>query len=189
MSKSRLTGTDMNTKRIHSLPLFLMAACSFMALTVFSPNAGASGGVDVLNVKFESSGGMITISYDLQAPADREYAVRITLRRKQNSSYVYTPISLKGDCGEGAFSGSNKKVTWDFFKEFPQGLDGDDFYFTVRVEMLPQKGSNTWLYIGGGAIIAGGAAAAILLSGGSKESGGTTTEQGYPKPLGRPGTY
>ncbi len=189
MSKSTLAGSDMNTKPNHSFSILLMAACWLLALTVFGPGARASGGVDVLNVKFESTGGLITISYDLQAPADREYAVRITLRRKQNSSYVYTPIALKGDCGEGAFSGSNKKVTWDFFKEFPQGLDGDDFYFTVRVEMLPQKGSNAWLYIGGGAIIAGGAAAAILLSGGSKESGGTTSDQGYPKPLGRPGTY
>ncbi len=172
-------------KRITMAIIFVSAALLF--------NAGmlrAAGGVEVTNVKFTVTGGIITVSYDLQGPAERDYTVKLTLKRKQQPAYSYTPISVSGDAGDGSFAGAGRKIAWDFFKEFPQGLEGDDFYFHVDVAMKPEKksgGSNTWLYVAGGAVVAGGAAAAILL-GGSKDKTSTTTS-GYPAPFGRPNGY
>ncbi len=146
--------------------------------------AKAGDRIDVRNVKYEVTGKQIVITYDLLGAADTEYDVTIMLKRRQVSVFEYTPKSIIGDFGQGKFSGIGKKIVWDFLEDFPQGLEGEDYYFVVKAEMLSSGSGILWWVIGGAAV-AGGAAA--VLSGGSKSGGSTTApENGFPPPLGRP---
>ncbi len=140
--------------------------------------------LEVRNVRFEVVDNTVIIDYDLQGPAKGEYKVTVVLKR-QDSSFEYLPLKVIGDVGEVAGGGS-KKITWNILTEISQGLEGEDYYFRVRVELIPQT-SHTWLYIAGGAVIAGGTAALLLL--GSSPKGGSVTNQEYPLPPGRPASY
>ncbi|MGD0337703.1 MAG: hypothetical protein ABSB78_02835 [Bacteroidota bacterium] len=139
--------------------------------------------VEVRNVRFEVSGKVIVLNYDLQGPANRDYKVSLTLKRKMDITFQYKPIVLKGSVGEDCQIGDNKQITWDILKEMPQGLEGDDFYFIIQAELIPAS-SYTWWYIAGGAAVVGGAVAYIVLSKGGGET--TLVAQGFPKPVGRP---
>lgn len=134
----------------------------------------------VQNVRFEISGTKILILYDLQGPASEGYIVKVTLRRTSNTTFAYIPKVVLGDIGEGKPGGNNKQIVWEILREFPQGLEGDDFYFVVTADVV-SSGSNAWLWIGGGAALVGGAAY-FLLKG--KEQTGDTG--GFPQPIGRP---
>jgi hypothetical protein len=145
--------------------------------------ARAADKVEVLNIRFEVVGNNVNIYYDLHGPANGEYTVSVILKR-DTSSFEYTPIIITGDIGEVDGSGTNKKITWNILKEIPQGFEGGDFYFRIRVELVPPT-SYTWLYITGGVVVAGGAAALLLLGSSSKD----VTNQDYPLPPGRPAGY
>lgn len=145
--------------------------------------ARAADKVEVSNIHFEVVGNNVNIYYDLHGPANGEFTVSVILKR-DTSSFEYAPIIITGDIGEVDGSGVSKKMTWNILKEIPQGLEGGDFYFRVRVEFVPPT-SYTWLYITGGAVVAGGAAALLLLGSSSKD----VANQDYPLPPGRPAGY
>ncbi len=159
--------------------LFLAITIGGISFTI----AQAEEKVEVRNVRFEVSGKVIVLSYDLQGPANRDYKVSLTLKRKKDIAFQYKPIVVKGSVGEDCQIGNNKQITWDILKEMPQGLEGDDFYFIVQAELIPAS-SYTWWYIAGGAAVVGGAVAYIVLSKGAGET--TSVDQGFPKPVGRP---
>jgi hypothetical protein len=144
--------------------------------------ARAQDNDEVRNVRFTVSGKVITIMYDLQGDAEREYKIGMTLHRKSDDSLHYTPVAVKGDIGEGCRSGNNKQITWNMAKEYRRGLEGDDFYFVIKAELVPEQ-SSTWLYIAGGAAVVGGVVAYLLIRGGGETS---SVDQGFPRPIGRP---
>ena len=158
--------------------LILVITIEGIPLTV----ARAQDKVEVSNVRFQVSGKLIIINYDLQGPADREYRIGVTLKRKKDQTFQYTPISAEGDIGEECHIGNNKQIVWDMSKEFQQDLDADNSFFLVKAELIPER-SNTWWYITGGAAIVGGAVVYLLTKGGRETS---SIDQAFPKPIGRP---
>lgn len=136
------------------------------------------------NVRFEISGAKILIRYDLPTVASETYIVKVTLRRTSNSTFAFVPTIVSGDVGEGKWSGKNKQITWEILREFPRGMEGDDFYFVVTADLVA-GGSNTWLWLGGGAAAVVGGAAYFLLKG-KAQATGTTGDTGFPQPTGRP---
>jgi len=136
------------------------------------------------NVRFEVSEGVVFIYYDLLAPLDKVHQVSITLKRESDPLFVYNPINLRGEVGAFVFSGHNRRIMWEISKEYPGGLEGDDFYFVVTAEPPPSvEGTNTLLWVGGGAAAAG-VVALILLSKGEEPP--PPTGGGFPGPPARP---
>ncbi len=146
--------------------------------------ARAEDEVVVRNVRFESSGQVIVILYDLQGPTESKFAVKLLLKRRSDPAFEFVPASLSGDIGEGRFAGTDRRIVWEMQKDSPGGFEGTDYYFVVEANLVSSRTSILW-YIGGGAAVAVGAAAVILLKG--TQNGGSTTPDAFPRPVGRPG--
>jgi hypothetical protein len=168
----------------------MKALCYFLAVLICAelfPAVvfAADDQISVRNVRYEMTGELVRIYYDLTGPLDRVHKVSLYLRREGDSSFGYRPVYLTGDVGTIVFPGDKRRITWDFLKDFPDGLKGDDFYFTVEAEMVQTPGINRWYWIGGGAAVVGGVLAIVLLS-----KGGTNPppppDPGFPTPPGRP---
>jgi hypothetical protein len=162
--------------------------CYLLIVSMLMPSVAPSSvrsveNVKVLNVRFEIVGTKIVVRYDLEGEANKDYTVKIILRREHNQSFLHIPKSVAGEIGEGRFAGQNRQVTWDVLKEFPQGLEGDDYYFVIEVEIVSSGISPLW-YIGGGVGIVGGVVGYLLSKGGSEAV--TPTSDVFPKPIGRP---
>ena len=152
-----------------------------LVLEVGSSRAVAQDSVKVQNVRYEVLGTKIVVHFNLVGTIDETYRIRLSLRKERDQSFLYIPRLVLGDAGE-VKSGGTKQIDWDFLSEFPGGLEGEDFYFVVDVELVPTS-SKLWYWVAGGAALVGGAAA-ILLSKGSTTS--TTQDTGFPAPVGRP---
>jgi hypothetical protein len=135
------------------------------------------------NVRFENTGDLVFIYYDLIAPIDRVHRVSLELRRESDSLYVYRPLILRGDAGAIVIPGQKRRIIWDFPTEYPQGLPGNDFYFVIAAWPVETPTTiSPYVWIGGGAAVVGGLLA-ILLSGGGTT---TTNSDQFPPPPGRP---
>jgi hypothetical protein len=167
-------------KRFRTLCHVLVAI--LLLETGFISAARAGEDVSVRNVRFELSGQLIVVFYDLQGPEGGDYVVKLLLKRKQDPSFQYAPRSLTGDVGQGRFAGVNRQISWDIQKEFQEGLEGADYYFVVEAEMISSRTSILW-YIGGGAAIIAGVAAFLL---GKGAETATAAADVFPKPIGRP---
>ena len=166
--------------RFRSLCVVLV---SLLLTEPLTPAFARSGEDIAINVRFQLSGNRIVVTYDLTGPVDREYNVKLMLKRKQIPSYEYAPKALTGDFGTGKFGGSGRQITWEILREYPNGLEGDDYYFRIEATMISQ-GSNFLYYLGGGAAVVG--AAAYFLLGKKTE---TVVEGNFPQPTGRPSGY
>ena len=143
---------------------------------------------DASNYRFENAywrleGNIVVITYDLIAPADRVFDVTIVLKRAGDEQYAFIPISVAGDAGRGKHAGLKKLIRWDYKKDKPDGLTGDDYRFDFTATEVLEEQSSSWaLYAGGaGALI--GAIIAILHKG--DEPPPPSTLPGPP--TGRPG--
>jgi hypothetical protein len=125
---------------------------------------GEGSGTSIDNVRFEASADLIKIYYDLNAPVDMVHDVRITLRRESDITFSYRPLNTTGDVGTIVFPGQKRRIVWEILKEFPDGLQGDDFYFVVDAEHVEPEGTFPWMWVGGGAAVVGGVV--LLLVGG-----------------------
>jgi hypothetical protein len=141
---------------------------------------------EVRNVRFEVAGQLVYVYYDLIGVASRVHRITITLYREGDPTFVYRPVNLVGDIGTIVFSGQDRRITWDFTKEFPNGLSGNDYYFVVEAAWDAEKGISPLVWIGGGAALVGGVLAIVLLSGGSSDTGGGGGTTSFPQPPGRP---
>jgi hypothetical protein len=139
------------------------------------------GGVE--NVRFEISGDQVIIDYDLFGSTDEEYAVQVLVKRTSDASFEYRPLNVSGDVGEGVLSGMAKRAIWNLKEEFPQGLEGDDYYLLVSVRTM-DSGTPLLLWVGAGVVAAGGIATLLLLS--NQSAGEEPVATGFPSPPGRP---
>ncbi len=140
----------------------------------------------VKNVHFEVTGELVRVYYDLAGPQNQPYRVLLTLHRQGDPKFIFTPDHVTGDAKTVVFPGLKRRITWDFFRDFPDGLQGNDFYFTVEAQMLESPGGISPLYwIGGGVAVVGGILAIVLLSKG-ESTPPATTPSGFPSPPGRP---
>ncbi len=144
-----------------------------------------SNGTSVENVRFEKSGELVYIYYDLNAPIDKVHEVRLYLRRESELSFLYRPMNITGDVGTIVIPGQGRRIVWDITKEFPDGLAGNDYYFVVEAEFMEPEGKTPWLWIGGGAALVGGVVA-LLIFGGSDDEKPPPVVTGFPDPPGRP---
>jgi hypothetical protein len=136
------------------------------------------------NARWEVSGDIVIITYDLIGDTNLTYDVSLTLTRESDKSFKVFPVSVSGAVFKGKHAGIRKEIRWQFKKDVPQGLSGDDYAFVFVIHIIKEEGgSNLLYYLAGGALVAGGAA--VLLLSGSK-GGDATTPTGLPSPPGRP---
>jgi len=132
----------------------------------------------VKNVWHTVLGNKVVVYYDLLGVDGQEYDVKVILKRQRDPRFVYEPKNLSGDVGKGKFGGTGRQISWDILREYPQGLDGDDFYFSVTAEAV--SSSNLLYYLLAGAAV--GAGGFFLL-----KPKVADVDNGYPVPPVRPG--
>lgn len=140
--------------------------------------------LDIVRVEF--SGTLVYIYYTLTGSANRTYQVSVSLKKRSDNSYQFTPINLVGDVGANVTPGENKIITWNASTEIPGGLKKDDYYFLLAVDV--ESGSGGWMstpvLLAGGAAVIGGVVALFLLS--PKAAEPAQPAGGFPSPPGRP---
>jgi hypothetical protein len=149
--------------------------------------AFAEDAVAVTNVRFEVRGELIYVYYDLAGDGQKAHRVSLYLRRDSEPSFVYRPLNVTGEIGTIVFPASGKRITWEFTKDFPEGLQGEDFYFEVEAEAPGGTGGiSPLVFIGGGIAVIGGIVAIVLSGGGTDNPPPPPTDTGFPPPPGRP---
>jgi hypothetical protein len=170
--------------RMKVLHLFLALLIVAEGIPVaFAARQDSESSID--NVRFEVSGDIVRIYYDLNAPLDQVHAVRVALYRESDSAFKYNPVNLTGDVGTIVFPGARRRIIWEFTKEFSEGLTGTDYYFVVEAEATQKESSDLWWWVGGGAAVVGGVVTLLLLSGGKEIPPPPVTNE-FPSPPGRP---
>ncbi len=136
------------------------------------------------NARWEVVGEIVVITYDLIGDAALTYDVHVTLTRESDRNFKIVPVSLTGAIGKGKYAGLRKEIRWEYKKDVPQGLSGDDYAFVFDIQVIVEEGgSNLLYYLAGGAALVGGAA--ILVLSGSKKA--EAVSSGLPgPPVGRP---
>ncbi|MGB2959240.1 MAG: hypothetical protein WBG01_17190 [Bacteroidota bacterium] len=166
-------------KKSVSIMLVWLMALQLVPLSLLADDEKTA----IENVRFEVAGELVYIHYDLLGPADRIHKISVALFRQNDRLFVYQPVNITGDVGTIVFPGKGRRITWDFTKEFPEGLTGDDYYFIVETESEKEEGISSLVWIGGGVAVAG-VLAIVLLSGGDSSTPPSTG--GFPVPPGRP---
>ena len=154
MTGTGITGWRRGICRV-LIPAFLLTLADFPALA----RPGGEAGIRVTNQVVHIEGDVALISYDLEAPGGGPYVVTIELRRENDPSFSLVPSNLSGDIGEVASPGPGKLIRWEYLRDFPIGLRGEDFYFKIEAS---RSGGFPWLWIAlGSAVVAGGVVAIV----------------------------
>ena len=121
-----------------------------LLLFLFVPGNTFSQNVKVKNVFFEQDKEKIFISYDLFGAIDKKFKVSLSLSNDKGKSYRIIPKAVHGDIGDDVVPGIDKQIIWEFTKDYPGGLQGEDFVFAVDAELLENEGNiKNVLLIGG----------------------------------------
>lgn len=155
------------------LVMFLLDAPAFA-----QEKPGEKGRIE--NARWQVAGDVVVITYDLVADANLAYEVNITLTRESNKNFRLAPRTVSGAVGRGKFAGIRMEIRWEYKKDVPQGLEGEDYAFEFSINVIKEEGGSNLLYYLGGLGLAGAAAAAVLL-GGSKQAA-SPTSTGLPAP-------
>ena len=133
------------------------------------------------NLRWTTKGDIIVINYDLIGPLDAKYDVRFAMKKENDPTFKALPQTVEGDFGEGFFAGTNREVRWYYRRDYPQGLQGEGYFFEIYVKLIKPK--TDWVYyaIGGAAVTAG--LIAILLT---KSQDTQPPQSELPLPPGRP---
>ena len=169
----------------YSRGLRLLALALFLPAAVPVP-AFAQSDELVTNVRFEILPERAYVFFDLGGSASERYEVTVTLRRESDPGFRYTPQNVTGDIGPSVQGGGARRIIWEYTKEYPGGVPGDDFF--VVVEALPEKagGISPVVLVAAGLAVAGGIVALVLSAGGNGDNGGGNGSAGFPAPGGRP---
>lgn len=162
--------------------LYCIACLTFFGVTLFAAKPCLSQEVAVTGVSFSLRDSNVVVRYNLRGPRDKSYDVVVSLRRKGDPGFRFTPIDISGDAGKGKFEGTDRRIVWHIYKDIPDGLSGDDYYFEITATLL-HGGGVSWLYYVGGAALVGGAAAVLYES---RSAHGGTGSSPLPQPPGRP---
>ena len=136
-------------------------------------------------VHWHMDGNIAVITYQLVGPSTEKVEITVVLKRKNLPSFSYSPKTLTGDVGDDIVVGGMKTIRWDYLKDFPNGLQGEDFYFVVSAG---SGGGGGWLYyVLGGIAVGGGAAAYAIFGHHPGSTPAATTVQFLPPPPQRPG--
>ena len=146
-----------------SLRFWVLGLMLFIAANAWPQNP------QVTDVRFEQNGEQIVIRYNLNGKPGKKHTVAVELSDDNGKTFRIKPVSVEGDVGKDVRTGSGKSIIWNMQKDFPHGLEGEDFVFAVNARL--QKGGKTWPYLLGLAA-AGGAGAYYFMS---KEDKGEIT--------------
>jgi uncharacterized protein (TIGR02145 family) len=85
----------------------------------------------------------IEIFYDMPVNKD-SLRISVLFHKKSDPKFKYTPANkfLKGDFGVGIFSGSNKKISWDWKNEPANLFTGSGFYFEIIASKYSKNKTN-----------------------------------------------
>lgn len=150
--------------------------------------AATMGDVKVMNVNADLRDGVAVVTYDLIGGLSDTCNVALVMMNAEDPGFQYVPTQgVLGAVGPGQIPGIDKKITWDFRQEFPDGLPDGQLYFVIRAEDLPARsgGSNFWWYAGGAGAIGAGVVLYLLLG----KKGPVTIEnpdKGFPAEPQRP---
>ncbi|MDP3149941.1 MAG: hypothetical protein Q8N83_12500 [Ignavibacteria bacterium] len=126
-----------------------------------------------MSASFESLDNKIQISYEFQGEADKEYEIKVTLKRSSSSTYNYIPATLSGNVGKGKFANKKNLIVWNLTNKETETLTDTDYYFEITAYEV--KGGIPWYYYVGTAVVGGGAAAVLLLKKKTEDKPATTT--------------
>jgi hypothetical protein len=167
--------------------LHFILAASILLMTVSVKAFAGDDEVKAANISFKVAGQVVVIYYDLNAAADQFYKVSLTLKKRFDSTFTYTPVDISGDVGPSVIPGENRIVTWKLADEFPKGLPGEDCFFVIGVESGTEgkSGISPLIWIAGGAAVVGGVILAVALKGSTPPLPPTPVNN-FPNPPGRP---
>ena len=165
----------------------IIALALIQALLLHCAAGTASGAakVHVINVHFESEGNIIKVHYDLLGPGDATASVGMVLKRESDHNLLYTPKNVEGDIGDKIPTGSDKIISWKLESEFPEGLQGNDYYFEINVENVSASEGLPWFSIGAG-VLAGAAVIWFVANSSSSNQSINNSGASFPMPPGRP---
>jgi hypothetical protein len=167
--------------------LHFVLAASILLTTVSVNVFAGEDEIKAANISFKVAGQVVVIYYDLNASADQFYKVTLTLKKRFDSTFTYTPVDISGDVGPSVIPGENRIVTWKLADEFPKGLPGEDCFFVIGVEsgIEGRSGISPLIWIAGGAAVVGGVILAVVLKG-STNTPIVPPVNNFPNPPGRP---
>jgi hypothetical protein len=134
---------------------FLIAFADIPAIA----RTGGEAAIRVANQEVRIEGEVALISYDLEEPEGGTYVLALELRRESDRSFSLVPTNITGDIGELKSGGGRKVIKWEYLKDFPFGLTGEDYYFKIEVS---RSGGFPWLWVGLGTAAAAGAVVVIM---------------------------
>jgi hypothetical protein len=134
---------------------FLVAFADIPAIA----RTGGENEVRVSNQDVRIEGDIAFISYDLEGPEGGTYIISVELRREHDPSFILVPSDLTGDIGEVKPGGIRKLIRWEYLRDLPIGIRGEDYYFKIEVI---RPGGFPWLWVGLGSAAAAGGVIAIL---------------------------
>ena len=71
-------------------------------------------------------GDVVVITYDLEVTDGLPCTVNVTLRRESDPSFSVVPTTVTGEIGEARKAGTGKVIRWEFLKDIPGGLTGEN---------------------------------------------------------------
>ncbi len=160
----------------------LIAALITMCADVraFARPSGDDAEGRVTNQDVRMEGNVAIISYDLEGQRGGMYVITVELRRESDRDFVLIPVNLTGDAGDVQANGTRKVIRWEYLKNFPNGLAGDDYYFKITVT---RPGGFPWLWVALGSAAVAGAVVAFEKKSSSSPAQPSTGE--LPLPPGR----
>jgi hypothetical protein len=117
--------------------------------------------IRAINVKWTMKNEVIILSYDLTGSPDIKYEVKVIMKRENDTTFYAIPNSVEGDIGEGYFSGVKKEIRWYYRRDYPQGLQGEDYYFEIEVKEVAKQNALLY-YIAGGVVVTAGVVALLM---------------------------
>ncbi|MFA5803448.1 MAG: hypothetical protein WC879_02285 [Melioribacteraceae bacterium] len=126
-----------------------------------------------MSASFESLDNKIQIIYEFEGENDKEYEIKVALKRTASSTYNYNPSGLSGDVGKGKFANKKNVIVWNLSHKESETLTDTDYYFEITA--IEVKGGIPWYYYVGTAVVGGGAAAVLLMKKKTEETPATTT--------------
>lgn len=161
----------------------LMFSLLVLGSSVAYPKAGHAKSV-VSNVSYVMTGLRVVVHYDLSGDPDAKYNVSLFLLKRSDPAFKYSPRELTGDIGLGKYVGKERRIVWNMRNEFPQGLQGGDFYFVVKAKEVEVPHASTTLltWIGTGAAVIAAAVTYVIVV----QNRGPGAPPSYPVPPGRP---
>lgn len=162
--------------------LRLLTLAFFLQLVAPFSLPGQTRGV-VKNVRLEVLPERAYVLYDLAGSAGDHFSVVLTLHREGAPEFRYVPENVTGDVGPDVQGGGARRIIWEYSREYPQGLAGDDYYVVVEAVPVSSGGINPVILATVGTAILAGVIVLVVGGGGDDGGGGTS---GFPRPAGRP---